>query len=251
MHLRFVILLAMLVGNASPTAAFQLPSFLPPLATGHRSLNCARPLLAGTRSGYSSARMSASYQVDSTFPQEDMDDVANKRKALHKYWWPVLLESDVSADRPHAVKLLGKHLVVWHDKQTWRCADDKCKHRFAPLSEGRVMPSGCIQCSYHGWTFDNNGVIDNVPQVEAQKKNQVQSNRFSKLKTYPCTVAAGMIFVYPDASEGAFERASRQHVPVSPVLHKAGSSGGFMRDLPYGYEILCENLIDLAHLPFR
>jgi phenylpropionate dioxygenase-like ring-hydroxylating dioxygenase large terminal subunit len=33
---------------------------------------------------------------------------------------------------------------------------DRCPHRFAPLSSGRVR-AGRLECAYHGWSFDANG----------------------------------------------------------------------------------------------
>jgi phenylpropionate dioxygenase-like ring-hydroxylating dioxygenase large terminal subunit len=46
----------------------------------------------------------------------------------------------------------GKDLVLWRDGAgEWRCFADKCAHRNAPLSEGRIEPqNGSIMCSYHG-----------------------------------------------------------------------------------------------------
>jgi phenylpropionate dioxygenase-like ring-hydroxylating dioxygenase large terminal subunit len=37
------------------------------------------------------------------------------------------------------MELLGKSLVVWADsKGQWHCLEDRCPHRMARLSEGRV-----------------------------------------------------------------------------------------------------------------
>jgi phenylpropionate dioxygenase-like ring-hydroxylating dioxygenase large terminal subunit len=34
----------------------------------------------------------------------------------------------------------------------WSCLEDRCPHRLAPLSEGRVEPkTGNLMCSYHGY----------------------------------------------------------------------------------------------------
>ena len=51
----------------------------------------------------------------------------------------------------------GKDLVLWRDGGgQWRCFADKCAHRNAPLSEGRIEPqNGSIMCSYHGATLQH------------------------------------------------------------------------------------------------
>lgn len=42
-------------------------------------------------------------------------------------------------------QLLGKHLVVWcDDKGEWATFDDRCPHRAAPLTEGRVEKDGSL-----------------------------------------------------------------------------------------------------------
>jgi phenylpropionate dioxygenase-like ring-hydroxylating dioxygenase large terminal subunit len=40
---------------------------------------------------------------------------------------------------------------------------DRCPHRNFPLSQGRVAPSGALQCGYHGWQLDARGACVAVP----------------------------------------------------------------------------------------
>ncbi|CAM9980802.1 unnamed protein product [Ectocarpus fasciculatus] len=52
---------------------------------------------------------------------------------------------------------MGEGLVVWKDPKDggWKAFADRCPHRWAPLSEGRVdQESGRLQCIYHGWEFE-------------------------------------------------------------------------------------------------
>jgi pheophorbide a oxygenase len=52
--------------------------------------------------------------------------------------------------RPYPVTMLGQSYVVWWDAGAaqWRLAQDRCPHRLAPLSEGRIEPDGSLSCSY-------------------------------------------------------------------------------------------------------
>jgi hypothetical protein len=68
-------------------------------------------------------------------------------------WYPVIPEIDLDGKVPYPFQILGKKVVFWWDNSKWNCVLDACPHRLAPLSEGRVDEQGCIQCSYHGWTF--------------------------------------------------------------------------------------------------
>ncbi len=58
--------------------------------------------------------------------------------------------SPADPSRPHPLELLGRKLVLWCDGGgAWRCNEDACPHRLAPLSEGR-LDGGELECSYHG-----------------------------------------------------------------------------------------------------
>ena len=54
-------------------------------------------------------------------------------------------EQGKCAQVPTAVQLLGQRLVLWRDAaQQWRCFEDKCPHRLAPLS-GIVQLLCCLR----------------------------------------------------------------------------------------------------------
>ncbi|CAM9614454.1 unnamed protein product, partial [Hapterophycus canaliculatus] len=60
-------------------------------------------------------------------------------------WYPVLSEKDSDPARTHAVQLLGKDLVVWRNTEgRWSTFDDRCPHRAAPLTQGRVEKDGSL-----------------------------------------------------------------------------------------------------------
>ena len=63
-------------------------------------------------------------------------------RPLHQNWWPIAFVNTLNKDAPNAERVLNKDIVLWHDGEEWRCMDDMCAHRFAPLSEGRVFVPG-------------------------------------------------------------------------------------------------------------
>lgn len=58
------------------------------------------------------------------------------------------------------------HLLLFLPLQA-RCLDNVCPHRGAPLSNGWVKPveghGNCVVCPYHGWAFDKEGKLGEVP----------------------------------------------------------------------------------------
>jgi phenylpropionate dioxygenase-like ring-hydroxylating dioxygenase large terminal subunit len=52
-----------------------------------------------------------------------------------KQWYPVSPLSALDPSRATSTELLGRRLVVWRDAaEKWRCFQDLCPHRLAPLS---------------------------------------------------------------------------------------------------------------------
>jgi phenylpropionate dioxygenase-like ring-hydroxylating dioxygenase large terminal subunit len=86
-------------------------------------------------------------------------------RGLDDQWYAVAKSVQVKPGRPHAVKALGRHLVLWRDT-TGRvhCLEDYCPHRGARLSRGEVLGDH-ISCRYHGVTLDGAGTIVRVPAM--------------------------------------------------------------------------------------
>jgi phenylpropionate dioxygenase-like ring-hydroxylating dioxygenase large terminal subunit len=73
-------------------------------------------------------------------------------------WWYVACRSTALRRRPLARRLLGMPLVLFRDAGGQPAALlDRCPHRNLPLSLGRVLASGRLECAYHGWQLDASG----------------------------------------------------------------------------------------------
>ena len=65
------------------------------------------------------------------------------------------------------------------------------------------------------------------------------------------------MWIWPDSSSDALEEAKASSIPlpddIAQYLERIASEGdrmGFIRTVPYDYEVLVENLLDPAHVPF-
>jgi phenylpropionate dioxygenase-like ring-hydroxylating dioxygenase large terminal subunit len=96
----------------------------------------------------------------------DKDQVEERLTAgILGQWYAVAKSVQVKRDRPHAVKVLGRHLVLWRDTGgRLHCLEDYCPHRGARLSRGEVNEDN-ISCRYHGVTLDGTGTIVRVPAM--------------------------------------------------------------------------------------
>jgi len=167
-------------------------------------------------------------------------------------WYPVFYIEDLDKLTPTPFTLLDRDLVIWWDTlaQEWRAFDDRCPHRLARLSEGRIAEDGLLECPYHGWAFTGNGTCDRIPQQLPAAK--AETSRRACVKSLPTAVDQGLLFIYA----GTATRAAEVPLPLIPVPMNAGkpTDGWIMlntfRDLPYDALTLLENVLDPSHLPF-
>ena len=74
------------------------------------------------------------------------------------------LRSTSSQDGPKPFRLLGQNVVLFLDEEGKPAAlEDRCCHRTAKLSKGWIK-EGHIVCGYHGWEYDRDGKLVNIPQ---------------------------------------------------------------------------------------
>ncbi|MBD1875860.1 Rieske 2Fe-2S domain-containing protein [Nodosilinea sp. FACHB-131] len=164
-------------------------------------------------------------------------------------WYPVAYVEDLDPVQPTRFTLLDRGIVIWWDTkgQSWRVFEDKCPHRLAPLSEGRVNESGELECPYHGWTFAGDGACTHIPQQSIDG----QGNRSSRAcaLALPTAIAQGLLFVYP----GQAENAPQVELPIIDPI-EAEPDGWVVlntfRDLPYDALTLLENVLDASHIPY-
>ncbi|KAL9171316.1 hypothetical protein ABFS82_04G201200 [Erythranthe guttata] len=184
---------------------------------------------------------------------EDSDEQSSSKFSWRDHWYPVSLIEDLDPLYPTPFQLLNRDLVLWFDKSAsqWVALDDKCPHRLAPLSEGRIDENGHLQCSYHGWSFDGSGSCTRIPQAASAgpEARAVNSPRACATR-FPTMVSQGLLFVWPD--ENGWERAQATSPPMLPDDFDTPefSSVTIQRDLYYGYDTLMENVSDPSHIDF-
>ncbi|KAI5067053.1 hypothetical protein GOP47_0018205 [Adiantum capillus-veneris] len=169
------------------------------------------------------------------------------------HWYPVAVVADLDKRVPTAVRILARDLVVWWDRhgKTWQVWDDRCPHRLAPLSEGRINEKGELQCSYHGWCFAPcSGDCTCIPQA-SKDGNPVWKSKRASAAVYPSVAQEGILWFWPDTRpefQGIMDTNPPPSLPALADLTFTDELAS--RNLNYGYEQLIENLMDPAHVPF-
>jgi len=87
--------------------------------------------------------------------------LVTQQPVLRRFWYPVVPLDQIQAE-PKWFQLLGEPLVLWMDQDGHpRAVKDRCCHRSAQLSQGKVE-KGELICPYHGWTFAPSGELVHI-----------------------------------------------------------------------------------------
>lgn len=197
------------------------------------------------------------YTANSTEPTISPVTNSEEQFSWARQWYPLIPISYADPSRPLAVSVLGKKLVLWFHSPTgsWRCFQDRCPHRMAPLSEGRIeSTTGNLMCSYHGWQFDNNGSCTSIPQTETTEQGALaMKSPRSCVASYPVKVEQGLLWAWLQSGPDAIHESNSCGVALPTELRsQSGLLAGdwYMRELPVSYKYLLENLLDPSHVHF-
>ncbi|MET0383867.1 MAG: aromatic ring-hydroxylating dioxygenase subunit alpha [Burkholderiaceae bacterium] len=160
---------------------------------------------------------------------------------IQNAWYVAALGSEVPAAEPFARRLLDRPIVIFRDANGDAAVlDDRCPHRFAPLSRGKVT-GGVVTCRYHGLRFAGDGRCVGNPHGDGRIPAGAQ------VRAYPSIERYGAIWFWP----GDPARADASQLPEWPFLD-AGSSitqHGYL-ETAANYMLSAENLLDLSHFQF-
>ena len=167
-------------------------------------------------------------------------------------WYPVSPLEDLEFDRPTPFTLLGQPIVIWKKDiaSSYQVFLDKCPHRLAPLSQGRIdEKTGNLMCSYHGWQFNSQGICTGIPQAENSHLVDKNKKNFA-VTTFVTREANDLLWVWADADTP--ELAEKTPLPLSPQIDadKGFVWSSMLRDLEYDWQTFIENVVDPSHVNF-
>lgn len=155
--------------------------------------------------------------------------------------WYVAAWSDEVARTPLARTLLEQAIVFYRKEDGTPVAmQDRCPHRFVPLSRGEVRGDE-IMCGYHGLTFDAGG------RCTHERANDLSHERFC-LRTYPVLDRYGSVWIWMgEAALADPDLIPRFEFFDAPTHIIAGRGLTYVRA---NYTLEIDNLLDLSHLDF-
>jgi phenylpropionate dioxygenase-like ring-hydroxylating dioxygenase large terminal subunit len=156
------------------------------------------------------------------------------------HWYPVARAQAIVPGRTLGVTFAGEPIVLVRTATGEVFAlEDRCAHRQVPLHAG-VVKGNCVQCCYHGWSFDRTGRCVAIPYLD--RKDTPAWPR--GVRAYPCREAYGLVFVFP-GDPRAPGLASFPHVPTH--ANPRYRTRYLDRRVSCHYSFMHENLLDMNH----
>ncbi len=159
---------------------------------------------------------------------------------IRNIWYVAAWSHELEGEKPISRTIIGEPIALFRNSNGGVVAfEDRCPHRHAPLSLGRVEGE-YLRCMYHGLTFAFDGRCINVPGG-----NPIPPN--TSARVFPVEERSSWIWVWmgdpalADASliPEAFGLDTQEWTLRSGVLDYAAD-----------YQLINDNLCDLSHLDF-
>jgi phenylpropionate dioxygenase-like ring-hydroxylating dioxygenase large terminal subunit len=120
--------------------------------------------------------------------------------------------------------------------------EDRCAHRFAPLSMGKLVGGDRIQCAYHGLEFDGTGACVRNPHGAKNIPSR------ARVKSYPVVEKHKAVWIWMGEAP-----ADAAKVPDFSVLDNVPELHTTKRDsitIRANYQLIIDNLLDLSHTSY-
>jgi len=159
---------------------------------------------------------------------------------MRRHWVPAVLSEQVADvdGAPVRVELFGEKLVVFRDSNgKLGVLGEACPHRKASLAFGRNEECG-LRCLYHGWKFDTEGNVVDMPSEPKQSKFSERVKHLS----YPVREAGGFVWTYMGPAEKMPDFEAPAWAPTD------GTECAIAKiELPCNWAQIMEGQIDSAH----
>lgn len=159
---------------------------------------------------------------------------------LRNCWYVATWAQDLEAEKPLARTILDIPVVLFRDENgVAKAVHDRCPHRFAPLSMGKVE-NGKLICGYHGLGFDGSGACAANPHGPILGSIRISS--------YKVEERDRAVWIWM----GDQDKADASLIPDFSFFGSAPDSA-FSCGLIHtkgNYELFSDNLLDLSHADY-
>ncbi|MCK9514316.1 MAG: aromatic ring-hydroxylating dioxygenase subunit alpha [Pigmentiphaga sp.] len=167
------------------------------------------------------------------------EGIPQQRNYPYNCWWVAAFGDDIGRSLL-ARWLLDTPVVLFRREDgTVAALEDRCPHRMAPLSIGRLQ-GDTVECGYHGFRFADNGRCVRVPTQDSPPDISV--------RYFPVREIGPLVWIYLG------DLAVIDQVPPPPDMPWLTDRAFALRhgtmEIAANYMLLKENVLDLTHLGY-
>lgn len=160
---------------------------------------------------------------------------------IRNCWYVAGLSADFPTEKLSGQVIAKRPVVLWRGRDGRMAAfDDRCAHKRYPLSLGRFMPDGTLECAYHGLRYDCAGKCVAIP---SHPNGPIPPQ--AKLNPFPVIEQDGLVWVWPGDPAVAARRQPPRLPEVADAKWETIVVGPM--EVPANYLLLIENLLDISH----
>jgi phenylpropionate dioxygenase-like ring-hydroxylating dioxygenase large terminal subunit len=162
---------------------------------------------------------------------------------LRNAWYVAAWSEDITEGQLLGRTILKEPVVIYRMPDGKVAAlEDRCVHRFAPLSMGKIVGGNRVQCPYHGLEYDTAGACVLNPHGNKHIPSR------ARLKSYPVVEKHKAIWIWMGD-----KAADESQVPDFSVLDNVPELHSTKRDritIKANVELIIDNLLDLSHTSY-
>ncbi len=157
---------------------------------------------------------------------------------ISNIWYGAVWSGDLQPGKPLALTIADRPIVVYRTTDGRAVAlEDRCSHRCAPLSKGRVE-GDAIRCWYHGLLFSSAGECIEMPGQE--KASGFDIHAYPTIERHQC------VFVWT----GDPALADPSLIPASNLTDTGLPFRTGMMHFDADYQLINDNLCDFSHVAY-
>jgi phenylpropionate dioxygenase-like ring-hydroxylating dioxygenase large terminal subunit len=109
---------------------------------------------------------------------------AEQERLFRRAWLFLAHESEIPEPGDYVLRnLAGNSVIVVRDEQgTVRCLLNMCRHRGNQVCKAAMGNASHFRCSYHGWTYANDGRLIGVPHIRTVYDGRLRRSDWNLLE---------------------------------------------------------------------
>ena len=161
---------------------------------------------------------------------------------LWNSWYAAAWRHEVDAVEKLARTFLEKPILIYRGESgRYVALDNRCCHRSAPLSLGRIE-GDCIRCMYHGMKFDPEGTCIEIPG-----QDRISSSH--RVRRYPLVEKGELLWIWMGDPELADPDDILDFAPLSDPAWTGLPEQAYLQ-YDANWLLIVDNLADFSHLAF-